>query len=49
MRIGFVVHFDEISVKNRAVIAKSRTASEIRKPILDALIGYALKVLLKKV
>jgi hypothetical protein len=49
MSIGFVVHFEEKSVKSKAVIAKSSTASESRKPILAVLIGYALNVLLKKV
>ena len=43
--MGFVVHFDEKSVKIKAVMEKSNIDNEIRKPILAALIGYILKVL----
>ena len=47
--IGFVVHFDAKRVIIKAVREKSSTAMEIRNAILLELIGYTLKILLKKV
>jgi hypothetical protein len=49
MSIGFVVHFEAKSVKIKAVIEKSSTTSEIRKPILVEIVEYSLRILLKKV
>jgi len=49
MSIGFVVHLEAKSVKIKAVIAKSSTASDIRKLILVEIVEYSLRILLKKV
>jgi len=47
--IGFVVHLDANTVMTKAVTEKSKTAMEIKNQILASLIGYTLKILLKKV